>query len=89
MIFGSQIFILKYLINANSLGLSDLANYYSTVQKNNYALSNWGIDQYLTFLISSNLIEPITTGGFQITLKGRVFINYIEAVRKYNLNKSL
>lgn len=89
LIFGSQIFILKYLINADSIGLGELANYYSTVQSNNPALSTWGIDQYLKLLISSGLIEPITSGGFKITLKGRVFVGYIEQIRKYNAYKLL
>lgn len=89
VIFGSQIFILKYLTTANLVGLNDLAKYYETVQKNNPVLQNWGIDQYLSFLISSQLIEPATSGGFQITPKGKLFIIYIEGTRKYNLNKNL
>lgn len=88
-IFGSQILILKYLNTANFVGLNDITKYYETVQKNNPVLQGWGIDQYLTFLVSSILIEPAPMGGFQITPKGKVFIAYIEEVRKYNLNKPL
>lgn len=89
IIFGSQLFILKYLTTANFVGLNDIAKYYGTVQKNNPALQNWGVDQYLSFLISSKLIEPARLGGFQITPKGRLFIMYIEEIRKYNLNRML
>lgn len=88
-IFGSQIFILKYLTTANFVGLNDLGKYYENVQKNNIVLQNWGIDQYLNFLMSSTLIEAAPNGGFQITPKGRLFITYIEKIRKYNLNKNL
>jgi hypothetical protein len=89
VIFGSQIFILKYLLTANFVGLNDIAKYYGTVQRNNPTLQSWGINQYLFFLISSKLIEPAISGGFQITPKGKLFIMYIEEIRKYNLNKIL
>lgn len=88
VLFGSQLFILKYLTTTNFTGLNDIAKYYETIQKNNPTLQSWGIDKYLSFLISSQLIEPAASGGFQITLKGKVFITYIES-RNYTINKML
>ena len=87
LIFGSQIFLLKLLVN-NSMGAYDIINYYQSVILKFVVLHTWDFNLYLRILVNNNLIT-IDQNIYKITPKGILFIKYIEVIRQYNLNKDL
>lgn len=88
VIFGSQLNLLDLLTTTTTISLTNLTNYFQRVQQKNpiFVVSNWSLTDYIRFIDISKLIESVPD-GFQITLKGRMFMLYIKTIRKYNLSK--
>lgn len=83
-IFASQIDLLLKMANFENVEFAYVDDHFNKAQQASYgALNSWTTAQYIQFLISNALIEyPVGTSVLTITLKGRVFLNYL-SVRNY------
>lgn len=83
-IFASQIDLLLKMANFESVEFAYVDDHFNKAQQASYgSLNSWTAAQYIQFLISNALIEyPVGTSVLMITLKGRVFLNYL-SVRNY------
>ncbi len=89
VIFGSQIQLLLDL-NANKDGLpieNTDAFFNKIMLKWRPNFTDWGFDKYMSYLLSTGLVEIYKNNAF-ITEKGQAFLNYLISQR-YNLNKDL
>ncbi len=89
VIFGSQLSLLDSLLHMRKINFFRIQEYFQMVQKNNYPLRVWNLNEYLDFLIKNQLIVPDNGDGYKITIKGEAFMFYIKDIQKYNINKPL
>ena len=84
VIFATQIDLLLKMANFSNVEFEYVNDHFIKAQQSSSGvLNNWTTVQYIQFLITNNLIEyPVGTTVLQITLKGRVFLNYL-SVRNY------
>lgn len=78
LVFGSQIQLLKDMNTQTSDGSSRyLAIFFLYMQQvHKPVFDSWGFDQYLSFLVRTNLITLINS-SYQITEKGKAFLAYL------------
>ena len=82
-IFGSQIELLKHLSRNSVSGLdqSSIDQYFEKIKKDHadfYEKGNWGVSQYLSFLIQSGLVSVGKNNNYQITVFGKDFLSWLQ-----------
>lgn len=84
IIMASQIGLLLKMNSFDNVEISYVDDHFNKAQLAATGVLNaWDTTQYINFLITNGLIEyPVGTLVLKITLKGRVFLNYL-SVRNY------
>lgn len=79
--YDSQLGLLR-LLNAAPSGAprSTVQNYFDEITKQYPALMSWGIENFLAFLFTNELIFINDQGGYRITPKGSVLAGFSEIV---------
>lgn len=84
VIFAGQIDLLLKMASFSNVEFAYVDDHFNKAQQAFLGtLTNWNTTQYIQFLIENKLIQyPVGTLVLEITLKGRVFLNYL-SVRNY------